>query len=99
MNAATIENSVFDTIREFNRQQPPNQQIGFEPESVLLGDGGVLDSLGVINLIVAIEQNLRTSMGAQVDLLSEAVGDSGAEKLASIGALAREIHRQLGIET
>jgi acyl carrier protein len=67
-----IQTTVEWCIEELNKQLPSTGQLEKSPETVLVGEGGLLDSLGLITLFVSIEQELATRHGltcALVDLL------------------------------
>lgn len=62
---------VYAAIEEVNGQLPPDQQLAKGPDTILIGDGGTLDSLGLINLVSAIEELLNLEMGVEVVLMDE----------------------------
>ncbi|SVD51779.1 uncharacterized protein METZ01_LOCUS404633, partial [marine metagenome] len=49
---------IFDTIDKFNNEYSDEIQLEKSSHTALLGQGSKLDSLGLINLIVAVEQNV-----------------------------------------
>ena len=59
------------SIDEVNEQQSPDQRVGKALDTVLLGEGSPLESLGVVNLIVALEQNLEQRFGVSVSLTED----------------------------
>jgi acyl carrier protein len=63
--------SVYKAIEEFNQLQEPDRKLQMAPETVLLGANGVLDSLGLVNLLVTVEQQVSTDFGRPVTLASE----------------------------
>lgn len=82
-----IEDLVADTIVEFNRQLPADKEIASGMDVIVLGEGGTLDSLSVINLLIAVEQNVQDRCGCYVDLLAEATGENGSTNLATVQGL------------
>ena len=58
---------------------PPQDRIGGVRK--LAGDGGVLDSLGLVNLLVLTEQQLESKVGVSTMLVEEA-GDASEEHFA-----------------
>ena len=75
----TITEAVYAAFDEVNPQLPLENQLAKESSTILLGDGGVLDSLGVMNLIVAVEETLE-ERGLSVSLsedekLMESLGE------------------------
>ena len=62
---------VTSAIDEFNKAQPPEEQIPKSPETVLFGYEGTLDSLGLVHLVITIEQAVAEYLGAEVSIASE----------------------------
>ncbi len=65
-----ITNVVLDAIRDANQLRGPDQQIEETPEAPLFGGSGVLDSLGLVSLLMDIEEMV-LDMGGEVSLSSE----------------------------
>ena len=59
---------VFAAIDEINQQLPSGGRIAKSPEAGLFGPSGVLDSLGLVNLMVAVEQSVQDELGVSVTL-------------------------------
>ncbi|HSY64214.1 MAG TPA: acyl carrier protein [Terriglobales bacterium] len=59
---------MYDSIAEVNLQLPEHQRIEKSLTTILLGDGGRLDSLGLVNFIVITEQKLEEFLGVRIDL-------------------------------
>ena len=49
---------LINAIEEINESQSPDQKIEKSLETILFGKQGALDSLGLVNLIVAVEQQI-----------------------------------------
>lgn len=69
MMRATVATLVLDAIRSMNRARPLDRQLALDPAAPLFGDGSVLDSLGLVALVIDIEDGLR-DRGIAVDLAS-----------------------------
>ena len=100
-NLPTSDNSgilavIYDTIREFNGQLPPRQRLACAPETVLVGDGGVLDSLGLINLLVLLEEALSAHVGTRIVLLDELYMSAVNGPFRTVGSLANHVAVQRG---
>lgn len=80
---------VSEAIQEVNEMRDPNQQIPTAPETLLSGEGGVLDSLGIASLIVAVEQRAEALLHRELNLI-EWVLDRNTERL-TIGDLIQMI--------
>lgn len=63
--------AIFDAMDEVNEQRPEDQRLEKSADTVLFGESGMLDSLGLVNLIVGVEQRLEEDFGASVTLADE----------------------------
>ncbi|MCL4267598.1 MAG: acyl carrier protein [Anaerolineae bacterium] len=63
--------AVFQAIDELNDILPPERRLQKSPDTVLYGSGGRLDSLELVNLIVAAEQNIEDEFGVPITLADE----------------------------
>ncbi len=83
---ARIHDAVLCALDDVNEQLPPARRLAKADTTALAGADGTLDSLGVVNLIAALEQQLERQFGTTVDLIDKGLlGD--AEPLQSVGAL------------
>jgi acyl carrier protein len=62
---------LYESITDLNLQLPAGQRIEKSPATVLFGEGGKLDSLGLANFIVIAEQKLEDSYGCRIDLTED----------------------------
>lgn len=68
---AAIVDSVFGAIDELNPQLEQRQQVVKDEATKLFGNGSTLDSLGLVNLILAVEQRISDDFEAAVTLADE----------------------------
>lgn len=66
-----ITRSLFDVIDEFNQSVPPQRQLAKTADTPLYGKHGTLDSLALVNLIVATEQRIEEDFGTPISLADE----------------------------
>ena len=66
-----IKKLIKISIEDINNQLDIEDQIEYSDTTILFGRGGKLDSLGLINLIVAIEQNVEDEFDMIVTLANE----------------------------
>lgn len=59
---------MYESISEVNLQLPENKRMDKSLATILLGEGGKLDSLGLVNFIVITEQKLEELFGMRIDL-------------------------------
>jgi len=87
-----IENQVevilFALIGEMNEQRPEEQRIAERKDTQLFGEGGVLDSLELVNLIVAFEQKIQSDLGFAITLADEKAMSQKRNPFRSIESLA-----------
>jgi D-alanine--poly(phosphoribitol) ligase subunit 2 len=57
-------------------------------DTPLLGRDGILDSLGLVTLVVALEQSIEDMYGVSVSLADERALSAGKSPFRTIGALA-----------
>jgi acyl carrier protein len=69
MNQQAITEVVFDALRLANKSRPPDRQLAVTADSPLFGHNGALDSLGLVALVIDIEDGLR-DRGFVMDLSS-----------------------------
>ena len=62
---------IYDCVDDINRQLPDGVTLSKTPETRLFGEGGVLDSLGLITLLVCIEEALQAKRGIHCVILEE----------------------------
>jgi acyl carrier protein len=88
MDRQQIIEVIYRAIDDLNAAQPADAKIDKSPVSVLFGQGGKLDSLGLMTLILQVEQHAQESIGRSVSLTDErAMADSGAV-FRTVGTLA-----------
>lgn len=82
---------IYESVSDLNQQLPREQRIEPSPATVLFGDGGRLDSLGLANFIVITEQKLDESFGFQIDLTADDPFSSATGHFRTIQSLATYI--------
>lgn len=91
----SIENQVdqilFAAIEEINQQLPSNQTIKAEKSTMLFGKDGVLDSLTLVNLIVAAEQKVQEILNIAITLADERAMSQKNSPFKSVESLASYI--------
>lgn len=90
-----IKQIVFSAIDTVNQQLPKAEQIKKDVDTPLFYASGGLDSLGIINLITAIEQTIQEDLGATITLANETALSSQESPFRTVGALIGYIHSLL----
>lgn len=71
IDAEAVLAAVYATIDEINELQPLESQILKAPETVLMGPGSVVDSMGMVSFVVTLEQRLADTFGVPITLADE----------------------------
>ena len=85
-----IEDLIYETIDEINAQIPPEKRLEKSPETVIVGEGSLLDSLGIINFFVSLEEKVSNEAGQTITLLDEALGGQN-DNLNSVAKITHYI--------
>ena len=93
--AEKVLNLIYDAIDEVNQQLPPGQPLEKSPETVLFGKSSRLDSLGLVNLVVGIEQRVGDEFGVAVMLANEKAFSQKSSPFRTVGALAEYVETLL----
>jgi acyl carrier protein len=88
-----VTHSVFSAFEEFNADESgprvPSR------DTVLLGEGGVVDSLGLVRLILLVESRIEGDFGSAVSLTDEKAMSQRTSPFRTLGTLADYITREL----
>lgn len=90
-----ISTLILDVLRDLD-QQGVVELDGIEPEpsTPLFGEAGVLDSVGLVSLVVAVEERLADELGIDVALADERAlsqRNSPYRTVASLAAYAADL--------
>jgi acyl carrier protein len=78
---------LYDSVDEINQELPHDRQLQKTPDTILYGQSGSLDSLGLVHLIVAIEQNLEEAFAKTIILADEKAMSQQRSPFRTIGTL------------
>ncbi len=83
----TIIDTIYRVVDEVNLQQPDNGQLEKSLDTVLFGRNGKLDSLGLVNFVVATEQKIEETLGVSVSVSDERAMSQRNSPFRTIGTL------------
>lgn len=83
MDIGKVENLILKLLRDYLASE--GSKVAVDRNSVLLGQGAVLDSLGLVNLVVDLEGAL-AEQGHQVTLATE---DAMTREVSPFGSVAK----------
>ena len=82
-----IQQSIYNSIDSLNAQLPNEGHIEKSNNTALFGSGSKLDSLGLINLIVTVEQNIEDEFDVTITLADEKAMSQKHSPFRTIGSL------------
>lgn len=80
--------AIFNAIDEMNPQLSAERQLTKVEDGMIYGEGAPLDSLDLVNLVMAVEQHIMDLTGDELVLASEAAMSRKRSPYRSVGALA-----------
>ena len=89
---------IYEAIDALNTQLPKEEYIEKDDGTALFGTGSKLDSLGLINLIVAVEQNIEDEFDITITLADERAMSQKHSPFRTVGSLADYIEILLNDE-
>ena len=95
MNKQSIDEIVIKTIRTYCETNEINVEL--TKDTPLIGSNKIMDSMGLVNMIVDIETAFLDE-DVEISLTSEAAMSGRISPFRSVGSLCNFIARQLGIE-
>lgn len=87
--------TILDCMAVLNEQRLPDQRVALEPQSVLVGDGGVLDSLALVSLLVMIEEKVEEKFGGTCSLVDTVFNENAEDRSWTVGELVTEISKEV----
>jgi len=86
-----VEDLLFSAIDEINEQLPDGHKVQKTMDTPLFGENSVLDSLGLVNLIVNVEQKVQTGLNLVITIADEKAMSQRNSPFRTIGSLAQYI--------
>lgn len=82
---------IYSGIEAVNQVSPKETQLGKGLDTALMGESGELDSLRLVNLIVALEQKLEEEFHVSVNLADDQAMSLKDNPFATVSTLAEYI--------
>ena len=83
----TVMNIVYESVDEVNENRPDKPAIIKSPATILFGKKSTLDSLGLVSLIVTIEQKIEEQLGATITIADERAMSQASSPFKTIDSL------------
>ena len=93
INNGKIIQSIMDAIDEINERYPEDKRLSKSVDTVLTGESGKLDSLGLVSFVVSVEERIQNDLGVNISLADEIGNVDGALRTPEI--LAEHIAKEL----
>lgn len=84
---------IKSVVSEINKMLPKNQLITPEPETVIVGNGSLIDSLALLNFLILIEDNISNRIGKNISLVEHLINEGCA--IQNLGNLATFIDQEI----
>lgn len=86
---------IFDAIDEANEVRPKHEWIKKERDAPLVGADSGLDSLSLLNLVLAVEARANAKFEASLDLSGLLAVDPSTSPLRTVAVLAEHVTTRL----
>jgi len=83
-HAARLIHAAIDVV---NQQLPAARRLNKSPDTVIVGPSGSLDSLGIVNFVITLEEKTSEAIGRPVQLLDETALIEANGPFRTIGTL------------
>jgi len=90
-----ILQSIYNSVDSLNAQLPTEEHIAKSNDTTLFGSDSKIDSLGLINLIVTVEQNIEDEFDIPITLADERAMSQENSPFRTVGSLADYIEMLL----
>jgi acyl carrier protein len=85
-----VLNCAIDRVNEL---LPTGEALSKENDTILLGQGGQLDSMSFVNLVAAVEEELEKQIGVRAVLTDEVMGENEVLTVGRLHEMLRRIVR------
>jgi D-alanine--poly(phosphoribitol) ligase subunit 2 len=95
----TVSQPVLDAVNravdDLNEILGPDERLEKSPDVALIGKDARLDSLGLVNLIVLVEEKIQQGFGVGITLVDERAMSQSKSPFRTLGSLAEFVEEQL----
>lgn len=88
MTQTELVELIVDTARSVAAEQGLETNVELTRDTRLFGQGGLLDSLALVSLVVAVEQGVEEKFGARVELADDKALSQKNSPYRTVGTLA-----------
>ncbi len=91
-----LKQTIFGLLDEVNQQLPSEQKLKKSMDTTLLGSTGQLDSLSIVNLIVATEQKIEEEYSITISLADDESMFQEDGPLGTVGTFYEHVYALIG---
>ncbi len=84
---------MYEAIDVVNRQLPAARRLSKSPETIIVGPSGSLDSLGIVNFVITLEDRAHEVLGTPIKLFDGASLGEENGPFQTVDTLARFLER------
>lgn len=95
MSPEAVLDLVLETVRSYRLAMSSADDTAIEPETSLFGPGGTLDSIGLVSVVIELEQKLSDLSGRDVSLMNDRAMSRSHNPFRTPRVLAEYAHGQL----
>ncbi len=95
INKEIATNLIFEGIKDYNTQVNKKNQLPISIELELFSENGVLDSLGLVNLIMSIEEKFEDYLDTSIVIADEKAMSQKNSPFQSVQSMADYLSKEL----
>lgn len=88
MDRDTVLSEIYTALGRVNELREPDSQIACSPDTILFGQAGSLDSLGLVSLLMDVEEAVSARAGRPLMLTDEHAMAQRRNPFRTVGSLA-----------
>ena len=93
-NPSVVE-AINSAVDDLNEVLDPEERLAKSPDVALIGKDARVDSLGLVNLIVLVEEKIQQRFGVGITLVDERAMSLSKSPFRTLGSLAEFVEEQL----
>ncbi len=90
-----VIDAIHSAVDDLNQILDADERLGKSPDEALIGKDAKLDSLGLVNLIVLVEEKIQQKFGVGITLVDERAMSQSKSPFRTLGSLAEFVEEQL----
>jgi acyl carrier protein len=90
-----VIDAVYSAVDDLNEILGADERIEKSPDVALIGTDARLDSLGLVNLIVLVEEKVQETFGVGITLVDERAMSQSKSPFRTLGSLTEFVEEQM----